>query len=164
MPSFPLLLALSGCLLCPGTCQLSPYDSLYADGARAYFAQDWPRAAVLLQRSLHSYSQLREARRQCQGRCQGEAGFAGQLQPPSVQAWETSFFDRVLQRADCLEECLGSRLGGQPSLHRASSLIQQEFEKREPYNYLQVAFFKVSCCREGAADVAASLTPPSLPA
>ncbi|KAJ6658276.1 hypothetical protein lerEdw1_020548, partial [Lerista edwardsae] len=46
-------------------------------------------------------------------------------------------------RADCLEECLGRRLGGQPSRHRASRLIQQEFEKREPYNYLQVAFFKL---------------------
>ncbi|XP_053146766.1 prolyl 3-hydroxylase 3 [Hemicordylus capensis] len=135
-----LLPALSNCLFSPGSGQLAPYDLLYADGVRAYFAQDWPRAAELLQRSLHSYSQWLGVRRECQGRCQREASFAGR--PPS-QPWETGFFDRVLQRAECLGECLRRRLGGQPSLHRASRENQQDFEQREPYNYLQVAFFKL---------------------
>ncbi|XP_015274289.1 PREDICTED: prolyl 3-hydroxylase 3 [Gekko japonicus] len=125
-----------------GSCSsLPPFDLLYADGGRAYFAQDWPRAAELLQRSLHSYARLQDARRQCQRGCQAEAGWAAR--PPLGQPWETGFFDRVLQRAECLEECLGRRLDGQPSLHRASAEIQQDFEEREPYNYLQVAFFKL---------------------
>uniref|UniRef100_A0A8C6XYW7 procollagen-proline 3-dioxygenase n=1 Tax=Naja naja TaxID=35670 RepID=A0A8C6XYW7_NAJNA len=119
---------------------IAPFDSLYADGVRAYFAQDWPRASELLQRSLHSYSQLQEARRKCRGGCQREACFGSQS---PLQPWETSFFDRVLQRAECLEECLGRRLGGQPSRYRASRVIQQDFEEREPYNYLQIAFFKL---------------------
>ncbi|XP_061493010.1 prolyl 3-hydroxylase 3 [Rhineura floridana] len=144
MSSFSFLLlpvlSLGSCLFSPGSSQLTPYDLLYADGARAYFAQDWPRAAELLQRSLHSYSQLLDARRACQGRCQGEASFGGR--PPS-DPWETGFFDRVLQRAECLEECLERRLGGQPSRHRATREIQQDFQEREPYNYLQVAFFKL---------------------
>ncbi|KAL8202775.1 UNVERIFIED_CONTAM: hypothetical protein K2H54_025138 [Gekko kuhli] len=120
---------------------LAPFDLLYADGGRAYFAQDWPRAAELLQRSLHSYARLQDARRQCQRGCQAEAGWAAR--PPLGQPWETGFFDRVLQRAECLEECLGRRLDGQPSLHRAAPEIQRDFEEREPYNYLQVAFFKL---------------------
>uniref|UniRef100_A0A670ZA17 procollagen-proline 3-dioxygenase n=1 Tax=Pseudonaja textilis TaxID=8673 RepID=A0A670ZA17_PSETE len=117
-----------------------PFDSLYADGVRAYFAQDWPRASELLQRSLHSYSQLQEARRKCRSGCQKETCFES---PSPLQPWETSFFDRVLQRAECLEECLGLKLGGQPSRYRTSRVIQREFEEREPYNYLQIAYFKL---------------------
>ncbi|ETE72099.1 Prolyl 3-hydroxylase 3, partial [Ophiophagus hannah] len=137
-----LLLLLAGSCGCfsSGSSHIAPFDSLYADGVRAYFAQDWPRASELLQRSLHSYSQLQEARRKCRGGCQREVCF-GSHSP--LQPWETSFFDRVLQRAECLEECLGRRLGGQPSRYRASRVIQQDFEEREPYNYLQIAFFKL---------------------
>lgn len=143
MASLLLLLALSApgtSLFSPGSGRLLPYDLLYADGVRAYFARDWPRAAELLQRALHSYSQLLEARRGCQGRCREESGFVG---PPVAPSWETRFFDRVLQRAECLGECLGRRLGSEPSLHRASREIQEDFEQREPYNYLQVALFQV---------------------
>ncbi|KGL75734.1 Prolyl 3-hydroxylase 3, partial [Tinamus guttatus] len=57
--------------------------------------------------------------------------------------WEAAFFERVLQRADCLQHCLGRRLGGPPSAHRVSHAIQRDFEQREPYNYLQVAFFQL---------------------
>ncbi|EMP26485.1 Prolyl 3-hydroxylase 3 [Chelonia mydas] len=143
MASLLLLLALSApgtSLFSPGSGRLLPYDLLYADGVRAYFARDWPRAAELLQRALHSYSQLLEARRGCQGRCREESGFVG---PPVAPSWETRFFDRVLQRAECLGECLGRRLGSEPSLHRASREIQEDFEQREPYNYLQVALFQL---------------------
>uniref|UniRef100_A0A8C0ISH9 procollagen-proline 3-dioxygenase n=1 Tax=Chelonoidis abingdonii TaxID=106734 RepID=A0A8C0ISH9_CHEAB len=147
MASLPLPLLLLLVLSAPGTSlfppgsgRLVPYDLLYADGVRAYFARDWPRAAELLQRALHSYSQLLAARRGCQGRCREEAGFAG---PPAAPCWETRFFDRVLQRAECLGECLGRRLGSEPSLHRASREIQEDFEQREPYNYLQVALFQL---------------------
>ncbi|XP_034266872.1 prolyl 3-hydroxylase 3 [Pantherophis guttatus] len=137
---FLLLLAGSCGCFSSGSSQVAPFDLLYADGVRAYFAQDWPRASELLQRSLHSYSQLQEARRKCRGGCQREAFFGSQS---PFHSWETTFFDRVLQRAECLEECLGRRLGGQPSRYRTSHAIQQDFEEREPYNYLQIAFFKL---------------------
>lgn len=122
--------------------RLAPYDALYADGVRAYFARDWARAAELLQRCVHSYRQLQGARRACGGRCQAEAGFAG-APPGRGPAWEPGFFERALQRADCLQHCLARRLGGPASLHRAGRAVQRDLERREPYNFLQVALFKV---------------------
>uniref|UniRef100_A0A8C8BMU1 procollagen-proline 3-dioxygenase n=1 Tax=Otus sunia TaxID=257818 RepID=A0A8C8BMU1_9STRI len=56
---------------------------------------------------------------------------------------EAALFGRVLQRADCLQHCLGLRLGAAPSAHRASRAVRRDFEQREPYNYLQVAFFQL---------------------
>uniref|UniRef100_A0A8B9QZ47 procollagen-proline 3-dioxygenase n=1 Tax=Anas platyrhynchos TaxID=8839 RepID=A0A8B9QZ47_ANAPL len=109
--------------------RLAPYDLLYADGVRAYFARDWGRAAELLQRSLHSYAGLRAARRSCRASCRREAAFLGR--------------SAGLRRADCLQHCLGGRLGAAPSAHRASLAVRRDFEQREPYNYLQVAFFQL---------------------
>ncbi|NXV83099.1 P3H3 hydroxylase, partial [Atlantisia rogersi] len=121
--------------------RLVPYDLLYADGVRAYFARDWGRAAELLQRALHSYAGLRAARRACRAACRREATFLGE--PPGAGHWEAALFGPVLQRADCLQHCLGQRLGAAPSAHRASHAIRRDFEQREPYNYLQVAFFQL---------------------
>ncbi|NXD62471.1 P3H3 hydroxylase, partial [Eolophus roseicapillus] len=121
--------------------RLVPYDLLYADGVRAYFARDWARAAELLQRALHSYAGLRAARLACRAACRREAAFLGG--PPGAGPWEAALFVPVLQRADCLQHCLGRRLGAAPSAHRASRTIRLDFERREPYNYLQVAFFQL---------------------
>ncbi|XP_032851536.2 prolyl 3-hydroxylase 3 [Tyto alba] len=138
-PLLFLLLLVAAAATSPG--RLVPYDLLYADGVRAYFARDWGRAVELLQRALHSYAGLREARRACRAACRREAAFLGG--PPGAGPWEAALFGRVLQRADCLQNCLGLRLGAAPSAHRASHTIRRDFEQREPYNYLQVAFFQL---------------------
>lgn len=141
LPCFLLLLLLRAASATSPPSRLAPYDLLYADGVRAYFARDWGRAAELLQRSLHSYAGLRAARRSCRASCRREAAFLGD--PPAAGPWEAALFERVLQRADCLQHCLGGRLGAAPSAHRASLAVRRDFEQREPYNYLQVAFFQV---------------------
>lgn len=140
--------------------RLVPYDLLYADGVRAYFARDWGRAAELLQRALHSYAGLRAARRACRGACRREASFLGGPQA-AAGPWEAALFGRVLQRADCLQHCLGRRLGAAPSAHRASLTIRRDFEQREPYNYLQVAFFQVGTTTGPPQQPGGGLLPPS---
>ncbi|XP_027566230.1 prolyl 3-hydroxylase 3 isoform X2 [Pipra filicauda] len=118
--------------------RLVPYDLLYADGVRAYLARDWARAAELLQRALHSYAGLRAARRACRAACAREEPF-----PAGPGRWEAALLGPVLQRAGCLQRCLGRRLLPAPSAHRASRAVRRDFERREPYNYLQVAFFQL---------------------
>ncbi|XP_013813606.1 prolyl 3-hydroxylase 3 isoform X1 [Apteryx mantelli] len=135
----PLLLALAAAATSAAAGRVVPYDLLYADGVRAYLAREWTRAAELLQRSLHSYAGLREARSACHRACHDEVAF---VRGPAAP-WDSAFFDRVLQRANCLQHCLGRQLGGPPSAHRISHAIQRDFEQREPYNYLQVAFFQL---------------------
>ncbi|XP_064011935.1 prolyl 3-hydroxylase 3 [Pogoniulus pusillus] len=134
-----LLLLAATAATSPG--RLVPYDLLYADGVRAYFARDYERAAELLQRALHSYAGLRAARRDCGAACGREAAFLGE--PGAAGPWEAALFGPVLRRADCLQHCLGQRLGSPPSAHRASRASRRDFERREPYNYLQVAFFQL---------------------
>lgn len=130
------LLAAAAAATSPG--RLVPFDLLYADGVRAYLARDWARAAELLQRALHSYAGLRAARRACRAACARQEPLGG-----GPGRWEAALLGPVLQRARCLQQCLGRRLRPAPSAHRASRAVRRDFERREPYNYLQVAFFQV---------------------
>uniref|UniRef100_A0A8C3Y3U7 procollagen-proline 3-dioxygenase n=1 Tax=Catharus ustulatus TaxID=91951 RepID=A0A8C3Y3U7_CATUS len=130
------LLAAATAATSPG--RLVPFDLLYADGVRAYLARDWARAAELLQRALHSYAGLRAARRACRTACARQEPFPG-----GPGRWEAALLGPVLQRAGCLQRCLGRRLRPAPSAHRASCAVRRDFERREPYNYLQVAFFQL---------------------
>ncbi|NXO03612.1 P3H3 hydroxylase, partial [Rhinopomastus cyanomelas] len=137
---FYLLLA-TAAATSPG--QLVPYDLLYADGVRAYLARDWARSAELLQRALHSYAGLRAAQRHCRAACRREAPFPPGPRGPGAGPWEEALLGALLRRADCLRHCLRPRLPPAPSAHRASRAIRSDFERREPYNYLQVAFFQL---------------------
>lgn len=48
---------------------LHPYDFLYYSGVRAYFSEDWGKAAELLEKSLLTKEELLRVRRQCHDYC-----------------------------------------------------------------------------------------------
>lgn len=57
--------------------------------------------------------------------------------------WDLWALDWVQQKAECLKFCVGrsvSHVGQLP----VSSDIEYEFGSRNPYNFLQVTYFKVS--------------------
>uniref|UniRef100_A0A8D2J825 procollagen-proline 3-dioxygenase n=1 Tax=Varanus komodoensis TaxID=61221 RepID=A0A8D2J825_VARKO len=59
------------------------------------------------------------------------------LEPRAVR--DLRFFGRLLRRAGCLRRCLPERL----SVYQLGEEAELEFRKRSPYNYLQVAYFKI---------------------
>lgn len=48
---------------------LQPYDFLYYSGVRAYFGEEWGKAAELLEKSLLTKEALFRVRRQCHDDC-----------------------------------------------------------------------------------------------
>ena len=58
--------------------------------------------------------------------------------------WDLWALDWIQQRAECLRFCVGRSipLVGQLPV---SADIEYEFSHRNPYNYLQVTYYKVSC-------------------
>lgn len=53
---------------------LQPYDLLYYSGVRAYFGEEWGKAAELLEKSLLTRESLLGARRRCHGACVAAGG------------------------------------------------------------------------------------------
>lgn len=48
---------------------LQPYDFLYYSGVRAYYGEEWTKAAELLEKSIQTKEALLRARRQCHDDC-----------------------------------------------------------------------------------------------
>lgn len=141
----------------PGLASLSPGappqapDLLYADGLRAYSAGAWAPAVALLREALRSLEVLGRTRRDCGASCAAEpdAALPAQLlgAPQSAsgpRAWEPLLLRATLRRAECLTQCAARRLGpGGAARLRVGSALRDVFRRREPYNYLQRAYYQV---------------------
>uniref|UniRef100_A0ABI7XMJ9 Prolyl 4-hydroxylase alpha subunit domain-containing protein n=1 Tax=Felis catus TaxID=9685 RepID=A0ABI7XMJ9_FELCA len=143
----------------PGLARLSPGappqapDLLYADGLRAYAAGAWAPAVALLREALRSQAALGRARRDCGARCAAEPGAAlpavlldapDSGPGPAQGAWERLLLRAALRRAECLTQCGVQRLGpGGAARLRVGSALRDAFRRREPYNYLQRAYYQL---------------------
>ncbi|KAM9673594.1 prolyl 3-hydroxylase 3 [Trichechus inunguis] len=141
-------------LLSPGAPPQAP-DLLYADGLRAYAAGAWAPAVALLREALRSQEALGRTRRDCGARCAAEPGAAlpavllsatgpesrpGQAPGP----WERPLLRATLRRAECLTQCAARRLGpGGAARLRVGKALRDAFRRREPYNYLQRAYYQL---------------------
>lgn len=124
-------------------------DLLFAEGTAAYARGDWAGVVLSMERALRSRAALRALRLRCRTRC--AADLPWELDPDSSPSLaqasgaaalhDLRFFGGLLRRAACLRRCLGP-----PASHSLSEELELEFRKRSPYNYLQVAYFKVQTC------------------
>ncbi|XP_059819210.1 prolyl 3-hydroxylase 2-like [Hypanus sabinus] len=111
---------------------LEPFDLLYEEGIRAYYRSDWPEVVRAMEAAVDSYRQLRRLQVRCRLECAARHGL-GQSGDQLVAT--------VLHRADCIRRCQTGYMGP-ASIYRVSPDIEHEFERRGPYNYLQLAYYK----------------------
>lgn len=139
-------------------------DLLFAEGTAAYARGDWAGVVLSMERALRSRAALRALRLRCRTRC--AADLPWELDPDSPPSLaqasgaaalhDLRFFGGLLRRAACLRRCLGPS-----AAHSLSEELELEFSKRSPYNYLQVAYFKVQICLgPGAAGVLLGVVAP----
>ncbi|KAJ8375162.1 hypothetical protein SKAU_G00057420 [Synaphobranchus kaupii] len=130
-------------LLCSAYAFLEPYDLLYDNGVEAFYSSDYTNVVSYMERALSSYSELRRTKVRCRLHCKDQ-------HPLDVSSSDLRFFDAVLHRASCLNECIESVVGSQ-SMHRVSEDVIQDFHRRIPYNYLQLAYNKLKQPDKAAA-------------
>ncbi|XP_019284776.2 prolyl 3-hydroxylase 1 [Panthera pardus] len=129
-------------------------DLLFAEGTAAYARGDWAGVVLSMERALRSRAALRALRLRCRTRC--AADLPWELDPDSSPSLaqasgaaalhDLRFFGGLLRRAACLRRCLGP-----PAAHSLSEELELEFRKRSPYNYLQVAYFKINKLEKAVA-------------
>lgn len=117
---------------------LQPFDLLYDSAVHAFYGGDYGAVVRYMEAALGSYREVRSTRVRCRLRCQDKHLF-----PDGFS--ELPFFDAVLRRAACTNACIEEKLGPQ-SVHKVSDDVLQDFHRRIPYNYLQLAYQKVSVC------------------
>ncbi|XP_017352094.1 prolyl 3-hydroxylase 1 [Ictalurus punctatus] len=139
----------------PGSCEtelsgvLEPYDLLFDNAVEAYYKQDWFSVILNMERALRNKGILRKVKAQCRLSCANLTAFQHTNPgspvplPGAGPVQDLGFFQRVLERAECVSRCEAEKLGP-PSMHKVSDEVELEFRKRTPYNYLQVAYFKIN--------------------
>lgn len=119
--------------------QLRPADELLAAGAEAYSRGDWPGVILQMERALRARVAHRERLAGCRSGCAANHSAEDPAQEPRRPLGDLRFFQQLLRRAACLRRCLPDS----PSRYQLGEEVNLEFRKRSPYNYLQVAYFKV---------------------
>lgn len=127
---------------------LEPYDFLFDTAVEAYYKGDWLSVILNMEKALRNKATVRDVKAQCQLSCANHTAFDAPLAglgvpvPGAGAVDDLGFFQKILKRADCVTGCEAEKLGS-PNLHKVSEEVELEFKKRSPYNYLQVAYFKV---------------------
>lgn len=124
-----------------GSQVMEPYDFLFDTAVEAYYKGDWLSVILNMERALKNKATVRNVKAQCRLSCANQTAF-GVPVPGSGSVEDLGFFQKILKRADCVNSCEMEKLGT-PTMHQVSEEVQLEFNKRTPYNYLQVAYFKV---------------------
>ncbi|XP_072101062.1 prolyl 3-hydroxylase 1 [Mobula birostris] len=128
---------------------LEPYDRLFSTAVEAYYRNDWQGVIINMERALQNKAALRQAKVHCQILCSKKAEFSISNSSRDF-FFDANFFDTVLKKANCLKECEKEKLGPY-SMYQISEELQLEFQKRTPYNYLQVAYFKIKMLDKAVA-------------
>uniref|UniRef100_A0A8C5U6U6 procollagen-proline 3-dioxygenase n=1 Tax=Malurus cyaneus samueli TaxID=2593467 RepID=A0A8C5U6U6_9PASS len=151
---FLLLLLLALLLLAraanaTGTGPVPPPDALFAAGAEAYARGDWPAVVLQMERALRARAAVRSRLVRCRLRCANATGrpAEGTEPQPDPVLRDLWFFRGLLHRAACLRGCGPPA----PSRYRLGEELDREFGRRSPYNYLQVAYFKMNRPAQAAA-------------
>lgn len=130
---------------------LEPYDFLFDTAVEAYYNADWISVILNMEKALRNKAMVRRVKVQCRLSCANQSTFGEPLAglgvpiPGAGAVEDLGFFQRILKRADCVNSCESEKLGP-PTFHQVSEEVEMEFRKRTPYNYLQVAYFKVGYC------------------
>lgn len=127
---------------------LEPYDFLFDTAVEAYTKGDWLTVILNMEKALRNKAMVRKVKAQCRLSCANQTAFGEALVglgvpiPGAGSVEDLGFFQKILKRADCVKSCEIEKLGT-PTMHLVSEEVELEFKKRTPYNYLQVAYFKV---------------------
>uniref|UniRef100_A0A3P9K4K9 procollagen-proline 3-dioxygenase n=1 Tax=Oryzias latipes TaxID=8090 RepID=A0A3P9K4K9_ORYLA len=130
---------------------LQPYDFLYYSGVRAYYGEEWGKAAELLEKSIATKESLLRVRRLCHDECVAAgADASGKLDSEEGSMWDLWVLDWIQKKAECLRFCMG-RFVSPTGLLPVSTDIDYEFDTRNPYNFLQVTYYKLEKVQKAAS-------------
>ena len=121
------------------------FGQLYSTAKEAYLDNDWPNCVKHMNAAIRGYRAHRDIVIECRRECRKMS------QSPSekdsvifVGDPELGLFERVTREALCLMDCKGRRTGGKlPRGDEIASGVTDDFERKKPYDYLQLCYYQV---------------------
>ncbi|XP_068220320.1 prolyl 3-hydroxylase 1-like isoform X2 [Palaemon carinicauda] len=129
------------------------YDFLYNEAVEKYLAEDWEGCIKYIEMALDDWHWWQGSIIGCRKKCTEESS-AEKLFSEFLTD-EDRFFEKSVRNTLCLVKCkkdvFGSRMDRVAEGH-----VDEDFEIRKPYDYLQLCYYRVGNHKE-AADAAATV-------
>uniref|UniRef100_A0A8C5WSR0 Cartilage associated protein n=1 Tax=Laticauda laticaudata TaxID=8630 RepID=A0A8C5WSR0_LATLA len=122
--------------------ELMPLESAYRYGLDQYSNENWPETVNYLEMSLRLYRLLRDSEAFCHLNC-SSVRMEEEKEADRFDGFpELRYFGDMLLRTQCLKRCKQ----GLPAFRQSqpSREVLEEFQRRDPYKFLQFAYFKVA--------------------
>ncbi|XP_036421653.1 endoplasmic reticulum protein SC65-like [Colossoma macropomum] len=125
---------------------LMPLDTAYGSALEFFGSARWKETVRLLELSLRIHRLLRESEAVCARNCSLEARGEESLESrePGLRVMES-----FLRRAACLKRCKAALPVFSKAFPRQDTLLA--FQRREPYRYLQYAYYQVNNLEKAAS-------------
>lgn len=129
------------------------YDFLYKEGVESYLQENWAECIKQFEMALQDWHWWKTNLIRCRRKCNQE-GSEGTMFSAGLSE-EEKFFEKTVRSTLCLVKCkketFGSRMDRVAEAH-----IEEDFELKKPYDYLQLCYYKSKMLKE-AADASATV-------
>ena len=118
---------------------IATFDELFNDGIELYSKGSWRDAIRSLELSLADFRHEGEVRANCLLKCREDIDKSKLLKSDLYDGGSLVLYYSIRVKR-CCDRCKERFMGRRAPVAR---IIRQAFEEREPYNYLQFAYYKV---------------------
>ncbi|XP_071546845.1 prolyl 3-hydroxylase 1-like isoform X2 [Panulirus ornatus] len=129
------------------------YDFLYREGVESYLEEDWEKCKKHFEGALEDWHWWKDNVAKCRRECSEETAEAAVL--ASKLSEDDRFFERAVRNTLCVVKCKKNVFGSRMD-RIVEGVVNEDFEMRKPYDYLQLCYYKMGMLKE-AADAAATV-------
>ncbi|ESP05104.1 hypothetical protein LOTGIDRAFT_91939, partial [Lottia gigantea] len=111
---------------------------LYSEGVSAYDDAQWYQCSLFFQDAIKDYNFYKKSVVDCRLNCKHHG----------IEKRNDTNFSELMQsimlRSECIRKCKQKTLGKDRAFGRSNEFIENDFQMRKPYEYLQYCYFKVN--------------------
>jgi hypothetical protein len=120
------------------------YRTLYSNAVTSYNQQRWFECAALMNAAIDDRRSYLRGVSECRWQCRA-AGYMSDFQPDKLE--DDEYLNAAAKHSDCIEECKLVKFSGRYD-SPVDSAVEEAFDRRIPYDYLQLCAYKVICTLE----------------
>ena len=121
------------------------FGQLYSAAQKAYLDNDWTNCVKYMKLAVEGYRAHRDIVIECRRECRkASSASAEEDKVIFVGDPELESFERITKDALCLMDCKKRKTAGKLSRgDEIASGVIDDFEKKKPYDYLQLCYYQV---------------------
>lgn len=118
------------------------YDELYEQAVGAYLENNYEQCVWKMRAAMSAEKAYRSKLAECRRECH-QASHRSSLIVSNDKAEDLKFYERAILNTLCLMKCKQERVNTRPDF-AAPKKIDDDFEARNTYDYLQLCYYKVN--------------------